>query len=132
MREIVDEPTHRALYESYLERDDATALVALLEGRVVGFMDLEWRQRLGFSSRQAWIPDLIVTARARGRRIGSALLARAEELARGRGCWGMSLESASWRTGSHAFYVREGWTETGKSFTKSLSDHQWPPLPPDA
>jgi hypothetical protein len=41
------------------------------------------------------------------------LLEHAAERARERGCWGMSLESASWRTASHAFYEHVGWRGTG-------------------
>jgi len=34
----------------------------------------------------------------------------------------MRLESSHWRTRAHAFYLREGWTDNGKSFGKLL-DH---------
>ena len=92
---------------------------------------MEFRQRLNFPAPQAWIPDIVVAESARGTGVGRALLARAEEIARERGCWGMSLESASWRTGSHAFYERVGWADSGKSFTRNLSGQRWPPPPPD-
>lgn len=39
----------------------------------------------------------------------------------------MTLESANWRGSSHAFYEHVGWKDTGKSFTRALSDMQWPP-----
>jgi hypothetical protein len=42
----------------------------------------------------------------------------------------MSLESATWRDRAHAFYVREGWKDTGRSFIKVLADVTWPPAPP--
>lgn len=124
-----DEATHRQRYESYLARENAVALVAELDGRVVGFLDMEFRERLSFVRPQAWIPDLVVTEAARSRGIGRALLARAEELARERDCFAVSLESASWRTRSHAFYERAGWPETAKSFSKNLTGEQWPPAP---
>jgi GNAT superfamily N-acetyltransferase len=121
----------RGVFLGYLERDDAVALVAEAEGRVVGFCDLEFRARLNFSESQAWIPDLVVTEEARSRGAGAALIRRAEEISRERGAWGMSLESATWRERAHLFYEREGWSYTGKSFTKSLTDRPWPPAPPD-
>ena len=123
------EPALREVYERYLARTDVIGLVAEIDGRVVGFCDLEYRARLNFEPAEAWIPDLIVAENARSRGAGRALLARAEELARARGCWGMSLESATWRERAHAFYVREGWTDSGKAFTKPLSDLEWPPAP---
>jgi GNAT superfamily N-acetyltransferase len=119
----------RQVYERYLERSDVVALVAEVDGRVTGFCDLEFRTRLNFAEPQAWIPDLVVTEAGRSRGVGRALLARAEEIARERGCWSMSLESATWRTRAHAFYAREGWTDSGKSFSKVLIDMQWPPAP---
>jgi GNAT superfamily N-acetyltransferase len=124
-----DEAACRDVFELYLARPDAVALTAVEDGRVVGFCDMEYRTRLNFVAPQAWIPDLVVTESMRSRGAGAALLARAEELARERGCWGMSLESASWRTRAHAFYLREGWTDAAKSFVRSLSDRPWPPPP---
>lgn len=124
-----EEPTLRDVYEAYLTRPDAAALVAEVDGRVVGFVDLEFRTRLNFSTPQAWIPDLIVSEAERSRGAGASLLAAAEELARERGCWGISLESATWRTRAHAFYLREGWKDTGKAFTKVFGDLEWPPSP---
>jgi GNAT superfamily N-acetyltransferase len=125
------EDAAREAFLGYLRRDDAEALVAEEGGRVVGFVDMEYRVRLNFTTPQAWIPDLIVTEEGRSRGAGAALLARCEELARERGCWSMSLESANWRDRAHAFYRREGWEDLAKSFSKSLTDAglHWPPRP---
>jgi GNAT superfamily N-acetyltransferase len=123
------DPATRAAFDRYLARPDSVALVAEENGRAVGFLDLEFRARLGLVEPQAWIPDLVVTRSRRGSGVGRALIERAETLARERGCWGMSLESATWRRDSHTFYERAGWRETGKSFTKPLGDVPWPPPP---
>jgi GNAT superfamily N-acetyltransferase len=127
-----EEEPARLVFLEYLARDDTEALVAVEGGRVVGFVDMEYRTRLNFTTPQAWIPDLIVTEAGRSRGAGAALLARCEELARERGCWALSLESANWRDRAHAFYRREGLDDTAKSFTKSLSDQgmHWPPPRP--
>lgn len=105
-------------------RESRTLVAEQLGGRLVAFLDMEFRQRLGHPRPQAWINDLVVTESLRGRGIGSALLARAEELARGRGCFRMSLETGGWRTDAHGFYEREGWTDNGKWFVKLL-DPSW-------
>jgi GNAT superfamily N-acetyltransferase len=123
------EPALRDVFERYLARPDVVALVAEMGGAVVGFVDVEFRARLNFEALQAWIPDLVVAEASRSRGAGHALLAGAEEVARQRGCWGMSLESATWRTRAHDFYIRGGWKDTGKSFTKALVDMPWPPAP---
>ncbi len=124
-----DDTAHRDAFSAYIERADTAAFVALVDGSVVGFIDMEFRQRLNFLSPQAWIPDVIVAETHRGSGVGKALLSRAEDAARERGCWGMTLESATWRTRAHAFYEREGWAETGKAFNKNLGDVAWPPAP---
>lgn len=127
-----DEAALRSVYDDYLARADAAVLVALEGERIVGVCDLEFRVRLNFAGSQAWIPDLIVAADARSRGAGAALLAEAERIARDRGCWSMTLESATWRTRAHAFYRRNGWADTGRSFVKSLDGRPWPPPPPDS
>lgn len=127
-----DEEAGRAVFETYLARSDTDALVAQDNHQVVGFCNVEYRTRLNFTSLQAWIPDLIVSEPARSRGAGAMLLALAEALARGRDCWSITLESANWRTRAHAFYKREGWTDSGKSFSRNLGDRPWPPPDPAA
>jgi GNAT superfamily N-acetyltransferase len=120
----------RDVYERFLSRPDAAALVAEKDGRVVGFCDLMFLPRLNFTGPQAWIPDLIVSEDDRGHGIGAALLFYAEDLARDRGCWSLFLTSANWRTQSHRFYRKGGWDQSGQYFSKSLTGEAWPPPPP--
>jgi GNAT superfamily N-acetyltransferase len=125
------EDAARRTYLAYLERVDAEALVAEDDGRVVGFVDMEYRVRLNFTTPQAWIPDLVVTEDGRSRGAGAALLSRCLELARERDCWSLSLESSNWRERAHAFYLREGLVDGAKSFSVALSEAgtNWPPKP---
>lgn len=127
-----DEEHHRERFVDYLQRTDAFALVADIEYDVVGFINVEVRPRLNVALPQGWVPDLVVTEHQRGRGVGRALLEQAEELARERGCWGIALESASWRQDAHAFYATMGWSGGGLSFTKSLSGLVWPPARPQS
>jgi GNAT superfamily N-acetyltransferase len=129
VRGLADEDFHRGRYEDYLARSDTLALVAVEDGEVVGFIDLEFRQRLNFREEQAWVPDLIVAEGSRSRGAGKALLDEALERSRERGCWSLTLESASWRTRAHAFYEREELQGSAASFTKLLVDMDWPPPP---
>ena len=129
VRDDPDEPRHRARYEQYLERDDTLALVAEDDGAIVGFVDVEFRQRLNFLQPQAWVPDLVVAEAARGTGAGRALLEEVERRAIERDSWGMALESANWRESSHGFYEHVGWGDTGKAFSRTLGDVEWPPAP---
>jgi (aminoalkyl)phosphonate N-acetyltransferase len=108
------------MFIDYLKRPDSVALVAEREGRVVGFLDMEYRPRLNHLTPQAWVPDLVVAEAERSAGVGKALLGRAEQLARERGCWSITLESANWRSDAHRFYLREAWTDSAKSFGKLL------------
>jgi GNAT superfamily N-acetyltransferase len=103
-------------------RESRTLVAQASGGRLVGFLDMEFRQRLGHPRPQAWVNDLVVTEAARGSGIGASLLAEAEALARRRGCFRMSLETASWRTATHRFYARQAWTDNGKWFVKLLDE----------
>ena len=120
----VHNPSFEIRFGGHLALRESRTLVADDAGTLVGFLDMEFRQRLGHPRPQAWVNDLVVTESTRGRGIGGALLAEAETLARRRGCFRMSLETASWRERTHTFYMRAGWTANGKWFVKLL-DPSW-------
>jgi GNAT superfamily N-acetyltransferase len=117
-------PSFSILFGGHLAKRETRTLVAESGREIVGFLDMEFRQRLGHPRPQAWVNDLVVTERCRGQGIGRTLIERAEELARHRGCFRMSLETARWRDATHRFYDREGWTANGTWFVKLL-DERW-------
>ena len=111
-----DLPAARVIFLRHVDRADTASLVAELNGRVVGFMSLEFRDRLNHVTPQAWIPDLIVTASARGLKAGKALLRRGFQLARKRGCYNVTLESGYTRTVAHQLYGGAGMSNEGYFF----------------
>ena len=121
-----EDPTHRQSFAGHLRQLGNVTLVAELDGEVLGVIDMEYHQRLGDHRPQARVNDVVVTERARGAGVGTALLGRAEELARKRGCFSMALVTASWREASIAFYRREGWQDYGAWFVKLLADDVTP------
>lgn len=112
----------REVYRRHVAREDAASLVAEVDGRPVGFMSLEFRERLNRVQPQAWIPDLIVTESARGLGVGRALLLRGFALARERGCWGVTLESGYSRKVAHQLYRATGMVDEGLYFTLHLEE----------
>lgn len=116
-RDVSPSPVHNPSFEirfgGHLALREPRTLVADDAGRLVGFLDMESRQRLGHPRPQAWVNDLVVAESMRGQVVGSALLVHAEALAVKGGCFRMSLETAAWRERTHTFYVREGWTDNG-------------------
>ena len=117
-----DDPTHRQAFAGHLRQIGNVTLVADVDGRIAGVIDMEYHQRLGDHRPQARVNDVVVTEAARGSGVGTALLSRAEDLARKRGCFRMALVTASWREDSLAFYRREGWSDYGKWFVKQLAE----------
>ena len=120
------DPTHALQFAGHLRRLEVVTLVADEGGEVVGVLDMEYHQRLGDHRPQARVNDLVVTERARGTGVGRALLSRAEELARKRGCFRMALVTAGWRDETHSFYVGHGWSDYGKWFVKPLTEDVHP------
>jgi GNAT superfamily N-acetyltransferase len=121
----VGNPSFVIRFGGHLALRESRTLVAQASAeRLVGFLDMEFRQRLGHPRPQAWVNDLVVAEPARGEGVGSALLAEAERLALARGCFRMSLETAGWREDTHRFYEARGWADNGKWFVKLL-DESW-------
>ena len=118
--------THRMQFAGHLRRLETVTLVADQGGEVVGVLDMEYHQRLGDHRPQARVHDIVVTQAVRGRGIGAALLSRAEELARKRGCFRMALVTASWREQTLRFYETHDWSDYGTWFVKSLTDDVHP------
>jgi GNAT superfamily N-acetyltransferase len=121
-----EDPTHQQAFSGHIRQIGHVTLVAEVDDEILGVIDMEYHQRLGDHRPQARVNDVVVTDRARGTGVGTALLRRAEELARKRGCFRMALVTASWREDSIAFYRREGWGEYGAWFVKPLADDVTP------
>jgi GNAT superfamily N-acetyltransferase len=121
-----EDPTHRQAFSGHLRQIGNVTLVAECADEVVGVIDMEYHQRLGDHRPQARVNDVVVTERARGAGVGTALLRRSEDLARKRGCFRMALVTARWREASIAFYEREGWSDYGAWFVKQLVDDVTP------
>ena len=121
-----EDPTHAMQFAGHLRRLEIVTLVAEMAEGVVGVLDMEYHQRLGDHRPQARVNDLVVTSSVRGRGIGDALLRRAEELARKRGCFRMALVTAGWREDTHRFYEQHGWSDYGAWFVKPLTEDVHP------
>jgi GNAT superfamily N-acetyltransferase len=111
----------RAVFEDEVVDPDAHHIVAEDEvGTVVGFCSLHFRERLNWSTREAWVPDLIVAEEARRNGVGAALLEEVERRARARDCHAITLESGYQRAEAHHLYRRFQMRDQGKQFYKPL------------
>ena len=112
----------QAVYERHVADPQTASLVAEVDGSIVGFLSLVFREHLNFVHPQGWIPDLIVSEAARGKGAARALLERAFASAEERGCDWVRLESGYARTAAHQVYGKVGMSNDGYYFTMRLSE----------
>ncbi len=110
-------PALRRTYAAHVGRADTGSLLATLDGEPVGVVSLEMRHPFFTTAPQAWIPDLIVTERARGRDIGAALLDAAFAESIRRGAYAAALESGHQRAVAHRLYTAAGMSDVGSFHT---------------
>jgi GNAT superfamily N-acetyltransferase len=117
------EPDARALYEAQAVDPDTHHIVVETDSQgVVAFASMHFRGRLNQTAEEAWIADLVVTARARRAGIGRMLLEEAERRARERGCYALTLESGYQRAEAHHMYRQFRMRDVGKSFLKPMRE----------
>lgn len=94
--------------------------LALLDGDVVGMISLHLQFHLHHANWIGEIQELVVMPGARGSKVGSLLLAWAEETAREAGAEMTELSTSTKRLDAHRFYQREGYAPSHVRFTKAL------------
>jgi len=104
----------RARIDALAASSDHGVFVASLEGIVVGWIHVAAVLHVQ-SDPRAEIGGLVVSTAVRGRRIGAALVARAEAWAREHGFDSILVRSQVMREDAHRFYLREGYTRTKTS-----------------
>lgn len=114
-------PRYRAVFARLDANPDYALYVARLDGRVVGTFLLHFYETLvGVGGRSCTLHAVGVAADCRGRGIGTAMLAAAEEAARVRGARSLRLTSALSREDAHRFYRAAGYIERYRAFAKRL------------
>ena len=100
--------------------DPAEVLLVWDDPPVRGFVSLHFIPMIGVGKDFAQISYLIVDNSARGEGIGRRLEEAVTRIARERGCDRIVLHCDSRRTRAHAFYLRQGFTESPKYLIKRL------------
>ena len=103
--------------------DDCVTLVAELDGRVAGVIDVHVAHPGGAHKplRYGYVAELAVAARDRDRGVGAALLAAGEEWSRSRGCSYAVLDFNIHNVNAERFYrERMGYRPAGSIVIKDL------------
>jgi predicted N-acetyltransferase YhbS len=106
-----------------LVRDDQRFFVADFGGSAIGWVHAVAVEHVD-AEAFVLIGGLVVDKAHRGLSVGRALMGRAEDWARERGCSMVRLTSSATRTAAHRFYERIGYTniKTQYSFIKPLDE----------
>ncbi|WP_425800901.1 GNAT family N-acetyltransferase [Desulfitobacterium sp. Sab5] len=95
-------------------------LCAVLHGKVVGFCALAVVHSFWQEGCIAYVIAMVVDQEVRGCGIGTALMDKAADLSRLKGCKKLELDSAFHREGAHLFYETIGFSKRAFLFSKDL------------
>ena len=98
----------------------AIAMVAEVQGRVVGLVTAHVFPSIHDAPPAAWLTTLVVDAAHASQGLGRQLCAAAEEWAEHRGAVRISVSSGEHRNQAHVFYERIGYRPTGRRLTKTI------------
>ena len=87
---------------------------------IEGAINMRIEKQLHHVGKVCEIMELVVSETKRNRGIGKQLLQKAIETARNEGCKRIELSSSNWRTGSHRFYMENGFDATHIDLTMDL------------
>jgi len=110
----------KLFYNELISSDRHFAWVAIVDGRIVGYMDVVFRTYHFAFEFVARIETTIVDENYRRKGIASRLIEKCEEKAKKSGCKVIELDSAILREGAHKFYVSCGYLKRGYLFWKHL------------
>jgi aminoglycoside 6'-N-acetyltransferase I len=111
----------RARLETILADSTCATLVAVLDGRIAGFIGISVRQSYELDGTFAQIMALVVAGAYQRRGIGRELVGCAERLLATRGVSVVIVNTGNQRLDAHAFYEKNGYVFTGRRYRKTLT-----------
>ena len=103
-----------------LERPDIAVLMAERRGKAAGLACVLILPRLGHSTPEARLLDLIVRREERSSGLGRGLVEAALDLASQAGCRILRLECGHQRTAAHRFYRALGFENMGREWQRRI------------
>lgn len=114
--------SYGAAFDAIDRNPDVELMVAEDDGQVIGCLQLTVLTYLSFrGGRAGLIENVHVAASQRNRGVGRALMERALELAREKGCSRAQLTTHKARVDAHRFYERLGFRSTHHGMKRGLS-----------
>ena len=116
------EPFMEDKLERLLRHPDEEVLVYEYEGEAVGIISLHFIPQIALEGDFARISYFVIDEAMRQKGIGREIESYCVELANARKCDRIEVHSHARRTGAHAFYDRQGYTESPKYLIKKLKE----------
>jgi glucosamine-phosphate N-acetyltransferase len=104
----IDLKAARDMFDRGLASDRRAYLCACQADRIIGFCTLLMRDCLWLQADMGYICDLVVDQEQRRAGVGTALMEKAVEIAKQRGCRRVELDSGFHRVEAHRFYEHLG------------------------
>jgi ribosomal protein S18 acetylase RimI-like enzyme len=128
-RHVPDAASVESRYLSRIEEADRAVLVALADGAVVGFVDAALQRHEDQGTHHApgldaYVEELVVTARHRRRGVATALIRAVEARAREAGARMVWLDTHLRNEGARALYGTIGYREVGVILLRELRARQ--------
>jgi GNAT superfamily N-acetyltransferase len=120
-RDVLDLAEAEALFARLEAYPDYRVHLAESGGAAVGTWSLLVMDNLAHRGLPSGIVEnVVVDSSCRGRGVGRAMMRRAMEIARGKGCYKLALTSGRHRPDAHRFYESLGFERHGFSFHTEL------------
>lgn len=118
-------PRPREYYESVLASEEKDLFLADQDGVCVGYLQMELKRSpkeisILVPQEHAWVSDLVVAQTHRRRGVGRALMAKAREWSRGKGCRQMRLTVFEFNSDALEFYESEGLKTLNRTLIQEL------------
>jgi (aminoalkyl)phosphonate N-acetyltransferase len=110
----------RNIFLNNLNSDDVFYLVAILDGRIAGFLSLHFQQLLHHNGKVGEIQELIVRRDSRRSGIGRKLMEEARSIAKVQECIMLEVSCGMKREMSHKFYRDNGLLQSHYKFTEKI------------
>jgi GNAT superfamily N-acetyltransferase len=116
-----DHPDYLTAFDTVAASPDVEMFVAERDGAVIGTIKVVLVPGLAGRGRtRARFESVHVAPDLRGKGVGAAMIAFAEDIARGRGATSVELTSNANREDAHRFYRRLGFDQSHAGFRKTL------------
>jgi GNAT superfamily N-acetyltransferase len=115
------DPGYVAAFDAIAVLPNQELIVAELDGRIVGTMQLSYLPGLSFRGRwRGQIEAVRIDSARRGHGLGTKMIEWAVERCRSRDCKMVQLTSKRTRLDAHRFYERMGWDRSHSGFKLML------------